>query len=90
MATIASVKIRLAKIRLAGVNTPFKKNEINRELDKDTGGDPFEQDLFDLISESATKNNPGNAKSINKQISKGFKKKPNKDGTLSFTIKDWK
>ena len=88
------LKAKLLKIRLATIVSGSdinKKNKINRDLDKDTGGNDYEQDLFDFISEVSTKSNPSNADSINRQISKGFKSmKKQKGKTRSFTIKDWK
>ena len=77
------LKIGKLKAKLAGVNTPFKKNEINRELDKDTGGDSFEQDVFDSINEISGGGNE-------RAIAEGFKKRKKTKGggsTFSFTTK---
>ena len=68
-------------LHMGGVNTPFKKNEINRELDKDTAGNKYEQDLFDAINEATGGGHE-------RAISEGFKKlKKNKNGTYGFSFK---
>ena len=72
--------IRILKLRLAGVNTPFKKNEINRELDKDTAGSDYEQNLFDHLNKITGGGNE-------RALSDAYKKrKKDKDGGVSFSF----
>lgn len=72
--------IKILKLRLAGVNTPFKKNEINRELDKDTAGSDFEQNLFDHLNKITGGGNE-------RALADAYKKrKTRKDGTTRFSF----
>jgi hypothetical protein len=73
-------KARELKLRLAAI-TPardiFKKNKINRDLDEDTAGNSYEQNLTDMLN----KMNPGSGRSISKGLKNIKKNKGN------FTVK---
>ena len=82
------LKAKLLKIRLAIAGEDiFKKNKINRDLDKDTAGNNFEQDLLDMITESVD-SDPAFSGDNARKVSEAFKKrKKGKGGTTTFTIK---
>lgn len=78
---IKKLKARTSKLRLAEVikgEDVFKKNKINRDLDEDTAGNKYEQDISDMLNRM----NPGKERSI----SKGLKNIKKNKG--SFEIKD--
>jgi len=82
------LKAKLLKIRLAIAGEDiFKKNKINRDLDKDTGGNKYEQDLLDSITSIVNEDKAfGNDNA--RKVSEAFKKrKKGKGGTTIFTIK---
>jgi len=76
---IKKLKARTSKMRLAvAAEDIFKKNKINRDLDEDTAGNKYEQDISDMLNRM----NPGKERSI----SKGLKNIKKNKG--SFEIKD--
>lgn len=77
---IGQIRAKLQKIAIAGEDI-FKKNKINRDLDKDTAGNKYEQDITDMLNEIA---GPGNERAI----SKGMRnmKTNKKTGIRSFTF----
>jgi len=85
------LKAKLLKIRLATIVSGSdinKKNKINRDLDKDTGGNKYEQDIFDMISEMTNKSHPGRNNEIDRKISKGMRniKRNKKTGEAGFSF----
>lgn len=82
-----NLRARLLKLRLAGVNTPFKKNEINREVAKDTAGNNYEQDVLDSLTDIISKSGGGHDSDlVRRKLNKGIKKLRKGPGGTSFDI----
>ncbi len=74
---VKKLKAKTSKMRLAvAAEDIFKKNKIKRDVDEDTAGNSYEQNLTDMLN----KMNPGKEKAI----SKGLRNVKKNKG--SFTI----
>ena len=87
---IKKLKAKTSKMRLAIAGEDiFKKNKINRDITKDTGGNDYEQNLFDSLTKMLSKQTGGKPDDVRKNLQKSYskRKKNKKDGTISFTYK---
>ena len=87
---IKKLKARTSKMRLAVAGEDiFKKNKINRDISKDTGGSDYEQKMFDSLTKMLSKETGGKPDDVRKNLQKSYskRKKNKKDGTVSFTYK---
>jgi hypothetical protein len=88
---IPKLRAMIAQIQLAA-HTPardiFKKNEINREVKKDTAGNSTEQDMMDSLSRIISKHDGSSEDDARRRVTKGMRKmKTNKKtGERSFTL----
>ena len=86
---IKKLKAKTSKMRLAVAGEDiFKKNKIKRDVDKDTGGSDYEQDVFDSLTKMISKETGGKPDAVRRNLQKSYgKRKKSKSGEVSFTYK---